>query len=318
MDNAVPMLGGTTVKDVTALPDRPRGVFAPISTPFCDDEAVDLSALRYNLEYYAQTAIQGFVALGSNGENKSLTEDEKLTVLETIVAHKGEGQLVVAGATYEAQRDTERFLHEAGARGADYGLVLPPSYFKKLMTDDVLYRYYNTVADVSPIPILIYNAPGFCGISLSPELIRRLSVHPNIVGMKDSAPNGIEKFLESANGDFVVMAGSISFLFPAMMQGAVGGTVSLANSFPRIAMELYDYGVARDVERGKPYQEWARRVNRAISGRYGVPGVKAAMKLAGLKSGIPRRPLLPLTAEQVDELRVFLIGEGVLLGRSPQ
>jgi 4-hydroxy-2-oxoglutarate aldolase len=288
------------------------GVFAPISTPFAADEEVDFGALRANMQSYAATPILGYLALGSNGENKSLTEDEKFAVLDTIVRHRGQQQVVMAGAAYEAQRDTERFFQEAGDLGADFGLLLSPSYFKKQMTDDVLARYFLTVADRSPMPILIYNAPGFCGVTLSPDLVGRLACHENIVGMKDSASSGIEAFLKFAGDRFRVLAGSVNFLFPAMMGGAVGGTVSMANSFPALAVELFQCGAARDEAQGVPKQEKASRVNHAISGKYGVSGVKAAMTLAGLHGGIPRRPLLPLTGAQVDELRAVLIREGVL------
>ena len=100
------------------------------------------------------------------------------------------------------------------------------------MTDDVLCRYFSGVADACPIPILLYNAPGFCGVTLSPALVGQLAGHPNIVGMKDSAASGIENFLLHRSESFHVLAGSVNFLFPAMLGGAVGGTVSLANSFP--------------------------------------------------------------------------------------
>lgn len=218
----------------------------------------------------------------------------------------------MAGAAYEAQRDVERFMIEAGAIGADFLLLLSPSYFKKQMTEEVLYRFFATVADKSPIPLLLYNAPEFNGFTLTPQLVRRLATHPNIVGMKDSAPSGIENFLEFASEKFLVLAGSINFLFPAMVRGAKGGTVSLANSFPSIALELYECGVRRDETTGVPLQEKILRINKAISGKYGVPGVKAAMNLAGLKGGIPRRPLLPLTETQCEELRESLKREGVL------
>jgi 4-hydroxy-2-oxoglutarate aldolase len=298
--------------DVQELAAKLTGVFAPISTPFAGDESLDLGALRYNLERYAQTELDGYMAIGSNGENRSLTEKEKLLVLETVVQHKGRGKVVMAGATYDAQRDTERFLKHAADLGADFGVVLPPSYFRAQMTDDVLFRYFMTVADASSIPILLYNAPKFCGLVLSPELVGRLASHPNIVGIKDSASSGIEAFLAFAGERFLVLAGSISFLFPAMMAGTVGGTVSLANAFPHIAVKLYQYGLARDQEAGAAYQAWARQVNKAISGRYGVAGVKAAMDLGGFRAGIPRRPLLPLSQAQRQELRATLIEEGVL------
>ena len=294
------------------LLEKMAGVFAPISTPFSGDEEVDYAALKYNLEHYASSGILGYLALGSNGENRSLTEEEKLRVLDTIVRGKGRGQVVIAGATYDAQRDTERFLARAADLGADFGLVLPPGYFKKQMTEEVLFRYFSTLAEASPIPLLLYNAPGFCGVTVSPSLAGRLAGHAGIVGMKDSASSGIDNFLPLESPTFHVLAGSANFLFPAMMGGSVGGTVSLANTFPEFVMELFRYGQARDQARGEPMQQRVTRVNAAISGVFGVPGVKAAMNLAGLRGGIPRRPLLPLTPPQVEEIRKVLASEDLL------
>ncbi len=294
------------------LRSKLAGVFAPISTPFSDDEDIDLPALRENLARYASTGLLGYLTLGSNGENRSLTEDERLQVLEEVVRGRGPGQVVMAGATYDAQRPAEQFLRAAADLGADFGLVLPPGYFRAQMTDEVLYRYFSSLADAAPLPVLLYNAPGFSGVTLSPELVGRLAGHGNIVGMKDSASSGIERFLPFGSPTFHVLAGSANFLFPAMLGGAPGGTVSLANSFPAVAVRLFEYGRDRDESNGGPYQEWVTRVNHRISGTYGVPGVKAAMTLAGFRGGIPRRPLLSLTPAQVDDLRAFLVSEGLL------
>ena len=290
------------------------GVFAPISTPFAEDEEIDWAALEFNLDFYSRSRLQGFLALGSNGENKSLTESEKLAVLRSVAAGKAPHQVVLAGATYEAQRDTERFFDLAAELGADFGLLLSPSYFRRQMTDDVLYRYFTSAADRCPIPLLVYNAPGFSGITLSVDLVGRLAEHPNIVGLKDSANSGIEAFLKLERESFHVLAGSANFLFPAMMAGCIGGTVSLANAFPDVASRLYELGVVRDAAGGVPLQEQCIRLNKAVSGAHGVAGVKAAMTLAGLRGGIPRRPLLPLTAGELDGLRNTLVQEGVLHG----
>ncbi len=297
------------------LLQRLAGVFAPICTPFSPDEEVDFEALSFNMAIYRQSGILGYLALGSNGENRSLTEDERLEVLERIVGDKGAGQVVIAGAAYEAERDAERFLGSAADVGADFGLVLAPGYFRKQMTDEVLYRYYASLADGSPLPILLYNAPGFSGIVLSPELVGRLARHENIVGMKDSAPSGIENFLPFEGPGFHVLAGSANFLLTAMLGGSPGGTVSLANSFPDVALRLFEYGRTRNEAEGARYQAWVNRVNGAISGTYGVSGVKAAMTLAGFRGGVPRRPLLPLDMGQQEALREFLAAEGLLTPR---
>lgn len=291
---------------------RMAGVFTPISTPFAADEEVDFEALAFNVERYAASGLLGYLALGSNGENRSLTEEERVLVLRCIIERKSKGQVVMAGATYDAQRDTELFLRRAADMGADFGLVLSPGYFRKQMTDEVLFRYFSTVADASPMPVLLYNAPGFCGVTLSPALVGRLAAHPNIAGMKDSAASGIESFLAFESESFHVLAGSANFLFKAMMGGSLGGTVSLSNSYPELSMELFRCGQAHDEERGIPLQERVTRINQAISGPYGPPGVKAAMTLAGFRGGIPRRPLLPLTAEQTAAMRDMLAKERLL------
>lgn len=288
------------------------GVFAPICTPFDTTEEIDDGALRANLARYAESGLLGYLTLGSNGENRSLTEQERLRVLELVVRHRHPQQVVMAGAAYDAQRDTERFLAAAADLGAHVGLVLSPSYFRKQMTDEVLYRYFAGVAEASPIPILIYNAPGFTGLTVSPELIGRLAPHENVIGMKDSASSGIEQYLAFESPSFHVLAGSANFLFPAMLGGSLGGTVSLANAFPEVAMRLFEFGRQRDELNGSPYQAWVSRVNHAISGTYGVPGVKAAMTLAGFRGGMPRRPLLPLEPEQVASLKEVLTQEGLL------
>jgi len=287
-------------------------VFAPICTPFEANEDVDYEALSFNVGRYAASGILGYLAVGSNGENRSLSEDERLRALDVVVRHKGPGQVVIAGATYDAQRDTERFLAAVADLGADCGLVLSPGYYRKQMTDEVLFRYFSSLADGAPIPLLLYNAPGFCGITLGPELVGRLAAHPNIVGMKDSATSGIENFLPLESPAFHVLAGSANFLFPAMMGGSLGGTVSLANAFPQLALELFEAGRARDEVTGLPLQARVSRINHAISGTYGVAGVKAAMNLAGFVSGIPRRPLLPLDDTHLAALRALLMDEGVL------
>ncbi len=293
------------------LEARLAGIFAPICTPFAANEDVDHGALRFNLARYAESGILGYLALGSNGENRSLAEDEKLRVLDDVVRHRGPGQVVLAGAAYDGQREAERFLAAAADLGADFGLVLSPGYFRKQMTDEVLYRYFATLADGARIPLLLYNAPGFCGVRWARSW-SGAGLHPNIVGLKDSGKSGIEAFLPFQGPSFQVLAGSANFLFRAMAGGSPGGTVSLANSFPGLALELFARGRDRDGTRGIPLQDRVSRINAAISGAHGVAGVKAAMTLAGFRGGIPRRPLLALEPSQVAALRAFLVSEGLL------
>jgi 4-hydroxy-2-oxoglutarate aldolase len=288
------------------------GIYAPVCTPFDATEELDLGALRTNMARYADSGLHGYLALGSNGENRSLDESERASVLATVVEGRGHGQVVMAGAAYEAQRQTERFLSVAADVGADCALVLSPGYFRKQLTDEVLYRYFSTLADAAPLPLLLYNAPGFNGIALTAGLVGRLAGHERIVGMKDSASSGIEAFLPYQRPDFAVLAGSADFLLPAMRAGSPGGTLSLADSFPAAALHLFELARGDDAHAADAAQADMLRVNRAISGTYGVAGVKAAMDLAGFVGGWPRRPLLPLSAAQRTALQTTLVAAGLL------
>ena len=290
---------------------RLSGIFAPITTPFLPDESLDVAGLEANLQHYAATGLRGYLALGSNGENRSLTEAERLRVLETVVGAKADGQTVIAGAMYAAQRDTERFLEAAAAAGADFGLVLPPDYYRKQMTDEVLLGYFHSLAERSPLPLLLYHAPPFCAVGISPWLAGELADLPGVVGLKWSASTGIETMLPLERPGFHVLAGSANFLLEAIEGGSPGGTVSLANYLPELAVDLHREAAAGRVEEATRLQDRIGRINRAVSGIHGVAGVKAAMDLLGLVGGTPRRPLRPLDPGERDELRQALESEGV-------
>jgi len=288
------------------------GVFLPVTTPFLKDESVDWDGLRRNMDFYAKSRAKGFLVLGSNGENKSLDEDEKLKILETVLECKGPHQKIIVACFLDATRQALRFIRKIEAKGIDYLNFLPPFYFRSRMTDEVLAGYFTECADASPIPVLLYNAPKFSGVTISPELAVKMSQHRNIVGIKDSASSGIEKFIEAVPDDFAVMAGSISFLFPALLSGAVGGVISMADYFPDLTHELYLFGKEKNREEGEKLHLRLSTLNKKISGAYGVAGVKAAMDLVGLVGGLPRRPLVGLTEEQKDKLKEDLKEEGLL------
>lgn len=289
------------------------GVFAPITTPFTASEDVDLDGLQKNMAVYAKSGLHGYLALGSNGENKSLTTEEKLSVLETIVSRKGENQIVMAGSIFESTRETIQFALECQRLGADYITLLPPSYFKKNMTDEVLHQYFSSVAEAVAIPCLVYNAPQFCGgIVLSAQLLARLSRHPNILGLKDSSKGNIETYLAAVPEDFHVMAGSANFFLDALCAKATGGVISLANIFPDFVLQLHDLFRQGRLAEARAHNEKVLRVNAAVSGQGGVASVKKAMDYAGLCGGLPRKPLLPLSDEQSRALLAHLKDEGLV------
>ena len=201
----------------------------------------------------------------------------------------------MAGTGYESTRQAIAFSKKAADLGADFVSLLTPSYFKKRLTDEAMIGYYTEVAEALSIPVLIYNAPGFTGMTISPKVIEAISRHPNIAGMKDTSPANIGRYLEVCGEDFDVLSGTIDTLFPGLALGASGGVVSLANAFPHPCCELYERFKRGDLQGARKLFYKLFRLNHSVSGNFGVAGVKYAMEVAGYYGGPPRLPLLPLT-----------------------
>lgn len=288
-----------------------KGVFAPITTPFIDEE-LSLEHLKQNMQKYKESSLSGFLVLGSNGENKSLTEDEKFKILELVLQEKAEHQIVAAGASFESTRDTIAFSKRVAAMGADIVSLLTPGYFKKSLTDDALIGYYTDVAEAVEIPVFAYNAPGFTGITLSNNVIAKISQHPNIAGMKDTSPAGIAGYLEVCSDDFDILSGSMNTLFIGMTLGACGGVISLANGFPEPCCELYSKFMEGDIAGARKMHSMLFKLNGAVSGSSGVAGVKYAMELGGYFGGQPRLPLLPLKQSDKDRIKSAAEGAGLV------
>jgi len=287
------------------------GVFAPVVTPFVGD-VLDLDALACDLAQLRKTNLKGFLALGSNGEYKSLTDEERLLVLKVFAEEKGD-KVVMVGTGCESTRETIEKSRVAAQMDFDYVSVLTPHYFGKQMDGPALLRYYERIAEAVSAPVLLYNAPQFAaGVQIPSKTVAELSKHPNIAGMKDSSAAGPARFLADVDPDedFCILAGSMTFFYSSLHIGATGGVLSLANILPKACVELYDLFTQGQYERARELNARLVRVNQAISGTWGVAGVKAAMDLVGLKGGRPREPLIPVPDEAVAQIKQALINGG--------
>jgi 4-hydroxy-2-oxoglutarate aldolase len=289
------------------------GIAAPISTPFVNGD-IAYDRLRSNVQKYSKTALAGFFALGSNGESMFLTESEKLKVLEVVLKEKADHQIVMAGAGYESTRQTISFSNQVAEMGAEFVSILTPSYFKRRLTDEAMIGYYTEVADAVPIPVIAYNAPGFTGMTLAPKVVEVISCHPNVIGLKDTSKGNMSTYLSVADNDFDILSGTVSTLFESMLLGAKGGVVSLANAFPAPCCELYEACKAVDLDKARRLHYMLIKLNKSVSGSFGVAGVKYAAEVAGYNGGDPRKPLLPITEKGRQSIRKAIEEAGLLKG----
>lgn len=291
-----------------------RGVFPPIPTPFDHQGDIAFGALADNLAWWNQYDLRGYIVLGSNGEGVLTTEEEKVAVWAAARKAIPSSRLLVAGTGCQSTRETIALTRRAADAGADAALVWTPHYFKAKMTAESLVRHYEELADASPIPILIYNVPGFTGVTMSAAAVARAARHPNIVGMKDTTGN-IAQMAETvrlAGPDFQVLAGSASYFLPGLSVGAVGGILALANIAPDRCLELFRLFQEGRWQEAAELQRWMLPINHAVTAGFGIAGLKAAMDMMGHYGGPVRLPLLDIGDEERQTLKKVLIEGGIL------
>jgi len=289
------------------------GIFAPVVTPFHSDE-LSLDDLRFNLQRLKETDLTGYLALGSNGEFRSLTDKEQIQVMEVFAEEQGD-KIVMVGTACESTRQTIIKSRLACEMGFNYVSILTPSYFVKQIDGIVLQDYYSRIADSINCPVLLYNAPRFAGgVEIPIQTVLDLSRHSNIVGMKDSTQTGPVKLLSHLDPaeDFSVLAGSANFFYPALEAGAKGGVLSLANVIPEDCCRLYRLFLEGRYDEAEKLNSRLIRLNKAVSSTWGVAGVKAAMELVGFRAGEPRHPLQGLPDETKQNIRETMVNEGFI------
>ena len=163
-----------------------HGIFPPITTPFYADGRVYLKKLEYNVERYSKTPVAGIVVLGSTGEAIMLSDEERREVLRTARHSCAPHKVLIAGTGAESAIETLRLTEYAADFGYDAALVRTPHFYRPQMKPAALLAFYRTVADRSPLPLLIYSVPVFTGYDMAAEMVIELADHPNIIGIKES------------------------------------------------------------------------------------------------------------------------------------
>lgn len=281
-----------------------NGIFPPLPTSFDDHQNLAVDQMKSNITKLSQFSLAGFLVVGSNGELVNLSEKEVHQVYkacrEAIPAH----QLMLAGTGAQSTRETIHNTIAAADAGADAAMVLNPFYYKGLMSPAALVAHYHEVAEASSIPIIIYNMPECTGIDMAVDTILKIASHKNIIGMKDSGGNMIKMGLikKMANPEFQILAGSAGFLLPALAAGAIGGVLALANIAPQKCISVYENFVAGNIVKSHHTQLDLIAINTAITSKWGVPALKAAMAYLGYYGGMARKPIQEINTENKKQL----------------
>lgn len=289
----------------------PKGVYTPVVTIYkASDRSqpVDHEAMYKQCQHLVCSGMHGLIYLGTNGELPLLTSSERRAVIETATRAVADLHLpfypIVAGISAQSTFETIQNAHDAASAGAKFALLLPPSYWAKALSSDAIISYFRTVADASPIPVVVYNFPAVTsGIDLDSDQLSTLAEHPNIVAVKLTCGNVgkltrlTSKFTHS---QFGIYGGSSDFLLPTLCAGGSGCVTGLGNVFPGSTSLLYNLWAEQRFEEAKVLQDAVANAEWAC--KKGVSNTKyAAWHFWGRHLGIDderswemRRPYLPL------------------------
>jgi dihydrodipicolinate synthase/N-acetylneuraminate lyase len=281
-----------------------HGTGLPLVTPFEDrgrdapeDAAVDHDALAALVDWVEQRGVDFIVPCGSNSEAPLLTREERAAVVDTV-ADAADGP-VLAGTGAEGYRRTLTYTRDAAEAGADAALVVTPYYYDHAM--DALATYYRRLADESPLPVYLYSVPAFTGTRLAPETVGELATHPNVAGMKDSSGDlaAFKRIRARTPDDFDLFVGSGGVYADALAAGGDGGVLAVANVAPELADAVY---AADSPGAARATNDAFVELNELVTGTYGIPGLKAAMRARSAPAGAVRAPFRPVDDAAATEL----------------
>lgn len=318
---------------MSLTPLRP-GVYAPTMTFFNPDtEDLDVPAIRRHAVRLAKAGLVGLITMGSNGEAVHLTRAERATVTRETRSALDEAGFtnvpVIAGASENSIRGTIELCKEVAQAGGEYALIVPPSYYRAAVgNDETIYEYFTSVADGSPIPLILYNYPGaVAGIDMDSDLIIRISQHPNIVGTKFTCANtGKLTRVAAALGaitpasplapaqraaptvakpdakhPYVAFGGIADFSLQTLISGGSAILAGGANVVPRLCVRIFTLWSEGRLAEAMEAQQQLSAADWVLT-KAAIPGTKSAIQSYYGYGGYPRRPLARLSEAQAKEV----------------
>ena len=270
-----------------------KGMATALVTPMTST-GVDYDALGRFIDFQIESGINALVAVGTTGENATLEPEDQTAVIRYTVERAAGRVPVIAGT---GTNNTEHVLtntRNACAVGADAVLVVTPYYNKA--TQNGLIAHFTAVADVSTVPVILYNVPGRTGVNIQPKTVAALAEHPNIVALKEATGN-MAQMVELARlcGDKIdIYSGEHGLVVPMMSMGAKGCISVLSNVVPKEAVALTDAFFAGDLKKAADLQcKLLPLINALFSEVNPIPA-KAAVSAMGYGEEHLRLPLTPM------------------------
>lgn len=272
-----------------------HGVYPAATTQFAADLAVDIAACRRTLSALVDDGVDGLVLLGTVGENNSLLPEEKRGVLRSAVEAVDKRVPLIAGVSELTTDRAVEFARDAEKIGLSGLMVLPAMVY--VPTPDELFAHFRAVAEATSLPIMLYNNPPAYRVSIELATLERLTAIPNIVALKESAPDP-RRFTDIINrfGDrYVLLAGLDDVALEALLLGASGWVSGLTSAFPRESVALVESARSGDWAAARHIYRWFMPLLHLDAEHDLVQSIKLAEQVMGRGSERVRMPRMQLS-----------------------
>ena len=282
-----------------------KGSATAMITPFTAD-GVNFDAFGKMIDYQIENGTDALVILGTTGEPATMTEEEKIAVMQFAVKHaKGRAKLIFgtgSNCTAKAVEASKR----AEALGADGILAVTPYYNK--CTQGGLVGYYREICSAVHLPVIAYNVPGRTGVNILPETMAKIAEIPNMAGIKEASGN-MAQVMETARlirGKCDLYSGEDALNLPILAAGGTAVISVVSNLAPKLEKQLTSAVLGGDLAEANKLNDRLLSLSKACFAEVNPIPVKAGMNLLGFEAGVPRAPLTPMEAAHLPQLRAAM------------
>ena len=270
-----------------------KGMATAMVTPMTST-GVDYDALARFIDFQLENGINALVAVGTTGESATLLPCEQKAVIDFTVKRVNGRIPVIAGTGTNNTVHVLEYTRNACEVGADAILVVTPYYNKA--TQSGLIQHFTAVADVSTVPMILYNVPGRTGCNLLPATVEKLAKHEKIAAIKEASGNmaqAVELFHRCSN-EIDIYSGEDALTVPMMSMGGAGCISVLSNVVPKLSVEMTDKVLSGDFAGAAELQCRMLPLINALFSQVNPIPVKAAVSAMGFGEEYLRLPLTPM------------------------
>lgn len=271
-----------------------RGSHVALITPFLEDGNVDFVQLGKLIEWQIDNNSDGIVILGTTGESATLSDEERVEVVEFAVKSINGRVLTIAGSGSNNPIHAQNLSLKYQELGVDALLVVNPYYNKGNF--EGIYKYYEMINEVVSIPILLYNVPSRTGLNMDFELVKKLKGLSNVKGIKDASGqiSHIAEIASLVDDEFCLLSGNDDHVIPLLSLGGIGVISAAANVIPNIMHQMVSLYSENKVNAARDLQlKYLSLINTLFIECNPIPA-KKALEFLGFNTGILRLPLVPL------------------------